>query len=58
MNMDKISEILQDPNVVMAEIVIFKSNSNGDVVRETVTIDYYSDGDYQWSKTTKPILVE
>lgn len=57
MDMDKLAHMLQNPDNVLAEVTVY-THKNGNLVRETITIDYSADGDYQWSRTTRPIVVE
>jgi hypothetical protein len=55
MDYDKIAEIMKDENVMYSEVSRYITKSDGSIIRETVYIDYYSQGDYQWTISMKPI---
>lgn len=55
MRIDVIAEEIKNDNVISADIVIYSKGENGEIIRRTITIDYFDD-DYQWSSTLKPLL--
>jgi hypothetical protein len=57
MDMNKITQMLQEEGNIAAEIVVYSKTDNG-VVRKTTTIQYYQDNDYQWSTSTWPIVAK
>ena len=59
MDYDRLTHLLDGEDIAYAEIVTYHFPKDSDqLVVKTTTIDYYSDGDYQWSRTTRPIIVE
>ena len=57
MDINKITQMLQEEGNIAAEIVVYSKTDNG-VVRKTTTIQYYQDNDYQWSTSTWPIVAK
>jgi hypothetical protein len=58
MDYDKLAELLKSDDVKCAEIVTYHMTKDGNFIRKTTQIDYYSDGDYHWTSVTKPIYIE
>jgi len=58
MDYDRLTKLLESDDIKCAEIVTYHADKNGKLTRKTTTIDYFADGDYQWSTTTKPIHIE
>ena len=56
MKIDVITNEIRNDNTISAEIVIYSKGENGGIIRETITIDYFGDDDYQWSTSVKPLL--
>lgn len=58
MNYDEIAELLRGEGILYTEITRYKAGVNGNIVRETIHIDYFDDNDYQWTSSIKPINYE
>ena len=58
MDLDKLAMMFDDKegdNVVLVEVHILKRDAEGRVHRKSITIDYDSEDDYQWSTTSRLI---
>jgi len=55
MDFDALTKLLQSDTVVYAEVTTYHMDGNK-VVRRQTKIDYSGD-DYDWSSTTKPLVV-
>lgn len=58
MDYNEIAKVLKSDDVIYTEITRYKASKTGAIVRETICIDYFNDGDYQWTSSVKPIHVK
>ena len=58
MNLDKLALMFNekpDDEVVLVEVHVLKKDAEGRVHRQSITIDYDGEDDYQWSTSNRMI---
>ena len=55
MDYNSLTKLLNSEDVTHAEITTYHVKEDGSIIRKTVSIDYFKDGDYQWSTNTRPL---